>query len=289
MSITTRVAKSAVDAPTQFLESRGRRLAYRDIGEGPPLVLCLRFRGVLDVWDPAFLDALARGFRVITFDYSGLGRSTGEPSYDPRALARDALDVVDGLELDPITIGGWSIGGLAAQVFTALHPERTTHAVLIATGPPGPQPNDAEPLFLQLALKPENTLEDEHALFFEPTSAGSRAASNASHDRIAARSADRSPPTPPETYTRLLRERHDPSAIFVDDGNYAEKLAASSVPLLALCGDHDIVFPVENWYSLNRRWRSLFITTVPSSGHAPQHQHPELCAEIIRSFVRCTR
>jgi hypothetical protein len=29
-------------------------------------VLCTRFRGNMDVWDPAFLDALARnGFRVI--------------------------------------------------------------------------------------------------------------------------------------------------------------------------------------------------------------------------------
>ena len=50
---------SAIDAPTQFAESNGRQLAYRSIGEGEPMVLCNRFRGILDSWDPAFLDGSA--------------------------------------------------------------------------------------------------------------------------------------------------------------------------------------------------------------------------------------
>jgi len=44
-----------------------------------------RFRGVLDLWDPAFIDGLAaQGFQVVIFDYSGLGQSTGEKSYNPQ-------------------------------------------------------------------------------------------------------------------------------------------------------------------------------------------------------------
>jgi predicted alpha/beta hydrolase len=43
----------------------------------------------MDFWDPLFLDSLAAaGFRVITFDYSGLGRSMGEKNDDPLSLAR---------------------------------------------------------------------------------------------------------------------------------------------------------------------------------------------------------
>ena len=56
------VDSSAITAPTLFVESQGRRLAYQSVGEGPPLILCVRFRGMLDVWDPAFIDALARAF-----------------------------------------------------------------------------------------------------------------------------------------------------------------------------------------------------------------------------------
>src|ERR1035437_4727779 len=50
---------SAVTAPTRFVEVGGRKLAYRTIGKGKPIVLCNRFRGVLDLWDPAFIDGLA--------------------------------------------------------------------------------------------------------------------------------------------------------------------------------------------------------------------------------------
>ena len=81
--------ESARTAPSQAIESRGRRLAYRMFGTGPTLVLALRFRGVMDSWDPAFLDALAASFTVVIFDYTGLGLSTGEPSYRRADMARD--------------------------------------------------------------------------------------------------------------------------------------------------------------------------------------------------------
>ena len=86
-------AESALVARTQFAESNGRKIAYRSIGGGQPILLCNRFRGVLDTWDPAFIDALARHFRVITFDYSGMGRSTGKATFEQHSLANDARDL----------------------------------------------------------------------------------------------------------------------------------------------------------------------------------------------------
>lgn len=280
---------SARDVPTRFVELQDRRLAYRRIGTGPALVLCLRFRGVMDDWDPAFLDALADSFAVYIFDYSGLGQSSGTPSYRREDMAADAADLIDALDLGSVAIGGWSIGGVAAQILAALHPGKVSHAILIGSTPPGPQPHAAEPIFLQTALKPHYTLEDEYILFFEPDSAESRAAAAASHQRIAARQADRSPPIAEATYLDLLKTSHDPKAVFPDpDGRYDAALAVSPVPLLALNGDHDVVFPVENWYALNRRWTALTVLTFPQAGHGPQHQHPQLAADAIASFVRNT-
>jgi pimeloyl-ACP methyl ester carboxylesterase len=278
---------SARTAPTRFVERNGRRLAYRMIGDGPPLVLCLRLRGVLDVWDPAFLDALADSFTVITFDYSGLGQSTGTPTYDRVSLAGDALDLIDGLALDRVVIGGWSLGGIVAQVFTALHPERTSHGIYIGTVPPGAQPHQAEEIFLPTALKPDYDLTDEYILFFEPDSEKSRAAAALSHERIASRAGDISPPIPEAVYTRILQESHDPTAAFADpEGNFDRLLSTTEIPMLVISGDHDVVFPVENWYALNRRWRSLHLMTFPQAGHGPQHEHPRVCADLMASFVR---
>ena len=280
----------ARNVPTRFVDASERTFAYRMFGEGPPLVLCLRFRGVLDDWDPDFLDALATQFTVVTFDYSGLGQSTGTPSYVRETMALDIRDLIDALALDEVALAGWSLGGIAAQVFTALYPERVTHLIPIGTMPPGPMVVPSEPLFLQTALKPQNDLEDETILFFEPASARSRLAAEASHFRIASRSGDRSPAIPEATWTRILQEANDPSSPFPDpQGIYRDFYTATSVPVLAICGDHDIMFPVENWYALNRVNKTLHILTIPQAGHGPQHEQPQLVADAIASFVRSVR
>ncbi len=69
---------NAVCAKAKFVETGGRKIAYRSIGSGLPIILVNRFRGNLGTRDPAFLDGLASGYNVITIDYSRMGLSTGE-------------------------------------------------------------------------------------------------------------------------------------------------------------------------------------------------------------------
>ena len=95
--------------------------------------------------------------------------------------------------------------------------------------------------------------------------------------------------TPSEVFLKSLSESTDPSGPFPDPGgSYATFFQTTAIPVLALCGDHDIVFPVENWYALNDHWPILFVATWPECGHGPQHQYPELSADLIASFVRNT-
>jgi len=278
---------SAVTAPNQLVETNGRRLAYRSIGTGKPIVLCTRFRGNMDVWDPAFLDALAaNGFRVITFDYSGLGLSTGEKSYDPVALAGDARDLIEALELNGAVISGWSLGGLGAQVVVAMFPERISHAVLIGTSPPGPNVKPAEQLFYDTAVIPVNSFEDEVVLFFEPRSRASREAARRSADRIARRTKDRSVPVPAAWAAAFIGDKPK-SPLFPADA-VLEALKSTSIPILHIGGDHDIICPVENWYALNQQLPTVQLLTFPQAGHGPQHEHPQACAEHIATFVRTT-
>lgn len=283
--MTNPTTQSARTVATCFATSNGRTLAYRDIGAGTPLILCVRFRGVLDSWDPAFLDSLAQNFRVITFDYSGLGQSTGSPSYRPEALARDAIDLADALGIETFVIGGWSLGGLAAQVVANVAPDRVSQIVLIGTSPPGKVEHGAEPVFFERALKPINDLDDETVLFFEPESKASRTAAAASHARIAYRTGDRSPAIPTETYMSLLEDRADDD-IFPDLAGYRDFLATAGIPILVITGDHEIVFPAPNWFALNRVWKSLHLMVLPQMGHGPQHEVPEMAADLIASFVR---
>lgn len=277
---------AAADAPTRYVEVGGRTLAYRDVGEGRPLLLCVRFRGVMDSWDPAFIDSLAgEGFRVITFDYSGLGRSTGAMDYNPACLAADARDLMEALDLREVVLGGWSLGGLAAQMALALYPERISHLVLIGSGPPGPLVKPPEQLFYDTAGIETYGLEEELILFFEPKSDTSRAAGARSVARIASRRLDdRCPPVPIDFARALLatgpKEQTFPAPQVLD------LLKNTSTPILHLGGDHDIIFPVENWYALNGQLPTLTLVTYASAGHGPQHERPEESARHIASFVR---
>jgi pimeloyl-ACP methyl ester carboxylesterase len=73
-------------------------------------VLFQRFRGNLDNWDPAPIDALASDRRVVTFDKVGVGGSTGTTPSTVRQMAIVAIGFLDALELAQADLLGFSIG-----------------------------------------------------------------------------------------------------------------------------------------------------------------------------------
>ena len=99
MSDTGSVA-TYVDAENQVLSaSNGVDYAYRTTGasDATPLVMFQHFRGNLDNWDPALIDALARGRQVITFDNRGVAASSGTTPSTIGEVALDAIDFIDAL------------------------------------------------------------------------------------------------------------------------------------------------------------------------------------------------
>lgn len=107
----------------RFRAEDGAELAYRDQGEGLPL---LALAGLTR--DGRDFDYLARhlhGVRLIRLDSRGRGGSdwTGAESYTVPQEARDALALLDHLGLGRAAIIGSSRGGLLAMVLAAVaHP-----------------------------------------------------------------------------------------------------------------------------------------------------------------------
>lgn len=283
MSKTT---NSAIDSITEFIELGERKIAYRAIGDGDPIVLTNRFRGTLDTWDPLFLDLLAKKYKVITFDYTGIGSSTGTLPTNISTVANDVKDLAHALKLDKIVIIGWSYGGLVAQAATLLYPELITHSVLLGTGPPGKRDIPVEQAFLDAALKPINSFEDEIVLFFEPESENSVAAAKRSHERIGNRIDVSKIPSTMEVFELYFAG----TAGFIEDKeNFRERLKTTKIPILVISGDHDISFAVENWYPLIRKLKTTQLILLPLTGHAPQHQFPELVVNYITNFLQYTK
>ncbi|MDJ1496131.1 alpha/beta hydrolase [Cytophagaceae bacterium DM2B3-1] len=274
--------KTALTAETQFTGINGIKIAYRTFGKGTPLLLYNRFRGVLDTWDPLFLDSLAEHNTIVIFDYPGIGESSGELPTDINLVAEIGVQLMDTLGIARFHVVGWSYGGLVAQTALFLHKESVQKVVLIGTNPVGSNEVPFDKLFFEHALKPVNDLEDEYVLFFEPLSEKSRAAAKASHERIAQR-LDRSKiPATSEKFQRYFGG----SAMSKEDKlNLREQYKTLEIPVLVISGDHDISFAVENWFPLLRNAPSMQHIILNDSGHGPQHQWPQLVAGYMNLFL----
>ena len=101
------------------------------VGEGTlALALLQHFRGNLDTWDPALIDALARDRRVVTFDNTGVGGSTGTTPSTIAQMARDAIAFLDALEFGAVDLLGFSIGSFVAQEIALISPAVVRRLVL---------------------------------------------------------------------------------------------------------------------------------------------------------------
>lgn len=119
----------------QFLEVDGERLHYRELGEGPPLVLVHGLAGVMRNFDYLPLQELAQQHRIVLIDRPGSGYS--ERSDDARAgIAAQAKAVASfiralGFAQPPLLVGH-SLGG-AVSLGVALHdPDCIAGVALIA-------------------------------------------------------------------------------------------------------------------------------------------------------------
>ena len=282
LSIMNAQKISALNSTTEFADVPGRKIAYRSIGQGSPIILVNRFRGTLDTWDPLFLDQLAENYRVITFDYSGIGYSTGTLPTDLKEVAKDVKDLADFLKIKKTIIMGWSYGGLVTQVATLLFDDLITQTVLLGTGPPGERVVPLGQAFLDAALKPVNDFDDEIVLFFEPSSETSKVEAKASHDRIAKRIDVSKIPSTMDVFQLYFQGS---AGLAEDKDDFKGKLKTTKTPILIICGDNDISFAVENWYPLTQQLPTAQLIVFPQTGHAPHHQHVNLVVNYIHAFL----
>src|SRR5262249_48593974 len=127
------------DVPTQRVTAgNGIEYAYRDLGAGDvPLVLLQHFRGNLDNWDPALVDALAAGRRVLAFDNVGVAGTGGRTPSTVEAMALDAIAFLDAMALSRVDLLGFSIGSFVAQEIALTRPDLPRRVVLASSAPRG--------------------------------------------------------------------------------------------------------------------------------------------------------
>ncbi|GAB2624887.1 alpha/beta fold hydrolase [Pseudactinotalea suaedae] len=117
----------------------GIEISYTDHGgSGRPVVLVHGWPLSGESWSdtvPALLDA---GYRVITYDRRGFGASgsTGANGYDYDLLTADLAALLDALDLDDVTLVGFSMGGGEVARYVGNHGESRLHSVAFLSAVP---------------------------------------------------------------------------------------------------------------------------------------------------------
>jgi pimeloyl-ACP methyl ester carboxylesterase len=137
--VTTAQKQTYAEASTKVVAAaQGFDYAYRDVGSGTvPLVLLQHFRGNLDNWDPALVDALASNRRVVTFDNVGVGGTSGTTPNTVEQMAMGAIEFLDAMEFEQADILGFSIGSFVAQEIALTRPASVRNLILASAAPKG--------------------------------------------------------------------------------------------------------------------------------------------------------
>lgn len=261
------------------IETSHGRLAARETGPagGIPLVLLQRFRGTMDDWDPAFLDAISADRRVVWFDSAGVGRSAGKTPESIAGMAAVAAEAIESLDVPHADVLGWSLGGVVAQQLALDAPHLVRRLIVAGSSPggikDGPQPHPRVP---QVMTRPVNGTEDFLFLFFPETEAAVTAG-RSSLARIVAQP-DRGPAVSAEAFMAQVK------AISSWEG-VLHRAAELRLPMLVANGAHDVMLPAYRSYVLSQQAPDAKLVLYPDAGHAFLFQEIESFAAEIDWFL----
>ncbi|BDX33369.1 O-methylpimelyl-ACP methylesterase [Mycobacterium antarcticum] len=112
----------------------GVSIHAQDLGSGDPVVLLHGWALGHEVWDRQVYEFVTSGRRAIAIDLRGHGLSSKPfDGYDVQRLASDVIGVIEGLELEHVTLVGWSLGGLTAFRSAIARPDLFARLVLVCS------------------------------------------------------------------------------------------------------------------------------------------------------------
>jgi pimeloyl-ACP methyl ester carboxylesterase len=260
--------------------ANGIDYAYRDAGDGAvPLVLLQHFRGNLDNWDPALIDALASDRRVVTFDNAGVGGSTGTTPNTIEQMAHDAVEFITALDLSRVDILGFSIGSFISQEIALTRPTLVRRLVLASSAPRGAADMHGwAPEVMNAVGQPQIGPEGFLSVFFTPSPA-SQQAGQEMIGRMYTRTEDRDA----ETSWATREAQYDAVNTWgIPDHSQLQRLSVIGMPVFVANGDSDPMILPHYSYLLAGLIPHARVKLYPDSAHGFLYQHhAEFAADVV--------
>jgi len=273
------------DATTQrVMAGNGIEYAYRDLGESDvPLVLLQHFRGNLDNWDPALVDALVTDCRVVAFDNTGVGATTGTTPSTIEAMAHDAIAFIEAMEFQQVDLLGFSIGSFVAQEIALVRPDLLQRVVLASSAPQGAEGMHGwAPEVIGAVGAPETSPEGYISVFFAPTDTSRGAGQQAAGRIFGGRTSDRDEPT---TWQTRQAQYDAVCAWGIPNHSLLQRVAAIDLPVFVANGDRDPMILPRYSHLLAGLLPDARLKIYPDSAHGFLFQYHEEFAADVHSFL----
>nr|WP_216821242.1 alpha/beta hydrolase [Marinobacterium profundum] len=262
--------------PLQMLQFKGRRLAYREAGEGPVLLLLHGISSGSGSWVQQF-ESLSAQYRVIAWDAPGYGGSDALKTATPTALdyAEALLGLVEALDLQRPLLLGHSLGALQAAAFASLQGERLAGLVL-ADPAQGYGQADAQtqqdifrkrPAMLE-ALGPEGLALERAPALLSPSASAEKVALVA------------------DGMQRLNMAGFSAASWLLAHDDIWRYLLDYQRPLLVICGDEDSITPPQTAADLAADCNKASYVALPQAGHASYIDAPAAFAAAITDYAQ---
>ncbi|WEK03146.1 MAG: alpha/beta hydrolase [Candidatus Devosia phytovorans] len=255
-------------------------------GTGRPVVLIHGWPLSGKAWEKQVPALAQAGYRVITYDRRGFGAS-GKPAdgYDYGTLANDLSDLIKDLDLENVTLVGFSMGGGEVAKYVADHAEERLHSVVFAGAVPpylmqGPD-NPEGPLTKEKAGEMEAGLKHDRAAFFDQFTKGFFSAK----DVLKVSEEDR------QKAIALCQQSDQTAALgcmkSFGTTDFRDDLTKVTVPTLVIHGDSDGVVPFEG--SGKRTHQAIAgsqLVVVPDAPHGFNVSHAEEFNAALIAFLK---
>lgn len=255
-------------------ERDGWRLAFEEVGSGPPVLL---LHGLLmnhSMFDPQ-VEALGNRYRFLLPDARGHGASEhrAEP-YSQWDLMEDARALLDHLGVDRAVWGGVSQGGFQALRAALRHPDRVAGLILIDTSA-GPEDEFKAPMYEAFAEVVASEGWNQEILDVATTSMfGASVDLNLKQRWMQAWLAEG---------TDDERER---LASVTRREDLTDRLGEIHAPAMVIHGEEDVAIPMTRAEELAAGLPgTVKLVRIPGAGHSSTIERPEPVTEAIERFL----
>jgi pimeloyl-ACP methyl ester carboxylesterase len=278
------MAETYSEVPNKLVSAaNGIDYAYRETGTGTiPLVLLQHFRGNLDSWDPALIDALAATRRVVTFDNAGVGGSTGITPDTVEQMAHDAIAFLSAMEFGTADILGFSIGSFVAQEIALIRPGVLRKVILASSAPQGAAGMHGWAADVIGAVGVPDVSPDGVLDVFYTRSPSSRHAGEQSLKRMFARTQDRDQAT---TWQTRQAQYDAVCAWGIPNHALLQRLSTIDPPVFVANGDRDPMIRPHYSYLLAGLIPQARVKIYPDSAHGFLFQHHMEFAADCQAFL----